>query len=201
MAWRVLFVDDHPLVATGVGRILAPHCAAFWTDATLAAARARLTTDDQLDCAIVDLHLPDGPGLELLGALSPRGVPAIILTGTVTASAVRASLAAGARGFVAKTAGPATLIEAVPQAIAGQQFLCEHARRALDAEALELSPREALVLALVGAGRTNKEIAQQLGIAARTVETHRERIMRKLGAHNTADLTREAIRRGLAGQA
>jgi DNA-binding NarL/FixJ family response regulator len=112
---------------------------------------------------------------------------------------VRAALAAGAHGFVSKTDCPVIVGRAIEAVARGETFLSRSVQLLLDeAPGVDLTPRETEVLRWVGHGMTNKEIAQKLGLAVRTVESHRERLMTKLDAHNAADLTRAAIKRGLA---
>lgn len=194
----VLLVEDHPLLATALARMLSAR-ARLVTETTVGGARRQLDGAERFDLAIVDLLLPDGSGLEVLEELRARSVPAVVLSGAVQAANVRAAQGAGALGFVAKTARPEMLVDAVEHVLRGAPFLCEHAVRVLAESSPDvlLTPRETLVLALIASGRSNKEIAERLGVAQRTVETHRERLMRKLGAHNAADLTREAVRRGI----
>ncbi len=202
MPTRVLLVEDHPLVAAGLAVALEASGFEVVEHArTLAEAREALARGRAraLGVAIVDVALPDGSGLDLVSALSAARIPSVILTGQTTAARVREARARGALGFVAKTARLEMVLEALRAAMRGEPFLCTEARSALAEAAgeVQLTPRECEVLTLIAAGRTNKQIAALLGVAPRTAETHRERLMQKLGAHNAADLTRAAVTRGL----
>ena len=202
---RIVLVEDHPLVAAGLRATLDRMGYEIVAQPrTLAEARALGVRDRpgaarRLDLAIVDVELPDGSGLEVVSEWSALGVPCVVLTGHTTASRVRAARAAGALGFVAKTAPLGTILEALAAAMRGEPYLCRVAQVTLENEEedVALTPRESQVLAYIAAGRSNKQIAALLRVAPRTVETHRERLMEKLAAHNAADLTRAAMHRGL----
>ena len=99
-----------------------------------------------------------------------------------------------------KCEGTVTIGRAIEAVARGDSFLSEVCKRALQRGSYGLSPRETEVLRCVGRGLTNKDIAAKLGLAVRTVESHRERLMTKLDAHNAADLTRAAVARGLVGR-
>lgn len=200
-ASALLVVEDHPLVTESVAALGKRAGIARAEVATTVAEAQVLLERAQLDrmVAVVDIQLGDGSGLDLLRRWAPQGLRALVLTGEVTDQAIRDSLAAGALGFVAKTEGPQILLRAIEAVSHGDSYLSEAAKRVMSSAVpgVALTPRETDVLGLVGRGLTNKEIAQQLGVAVRTAESHRERLMNKLGAHNAADLTREAVKRGL----
>ena len=117
------------------------------------------------------------------------------------------TLQSGARGYAVKDTSPEELVKAIETVNAGGTFFSpEITRLALNqfvqgaregTDLAELTKREREVLLLVAEGFSNKEIANNLGLGIRTVETHRERIMRKLGVHSVAGLTRLAIAKGL----
>jgi len=113
---------------------------------------------------------------------------------------VRTCMDAGARGYLLKNAVDLELIDAVRTIAAGGQALDPRLGRVSepDAAAPALTPRELEVLQLIVNGRSNREIAQALGLSANTVAVHRANLMQTLGIHNTADLVVYAIRHGLA---
>lgn len=205
-ATNVLLIEDHPLVARGVRAALETSGFEIVATArTVAEVTALLDARERgvgsrVNIAIVDIELPDGSGLGLVPHLKRAGIACILFAGHVTAERVRTAAAMGGVGFVAKGAAPEQLLAALHAAKRGLSHLCEIAEEVLANAALEpeLTPRELDVLALVAAGCSNKETAQRLGIAPRTVETHRERVMQKCGARNSADLTRLAVRLGLS---
>ncbi len=117
---------------------------------------------------------------------------------------MREALGAGALGYVVKGAGIEHLVTALRSVAAGRRFLDPAAESGLadgpapeDDEWERLTPRERLVLRRVAEGRTNREIATELSLSPKTVDTHRTNLMRKLGVHDAQALARFAVRRGL----
>ena len=166
-------------------------------DSFIAAARAHAPA-----AVLLDLNLPDKSGLAVLKEIDARHFPAPIFTisgeGDV-AYAVEA-VKAGAFDYMVKPFTAQTIVARLGIAIGvfakrnGEHGAAAHefARRAL------LTPRECEVLAQIAAGASNKEVGRQLGISPRTVEVHRARIMKKLGARNAADLVRIVFSSGSA---
>ena len=114
---------------------------------------------------------------------------------------------AGAHGYVSKEAPPEEVVRAIESVHSGEPYFSEEVARAALAEFVksggkkepfsQLTSREREVLVLIAEGQSNKEIADRLGIGVRTIETHRERIMRRLNIHSVAGLTKYAIANGL----
>lgn len=158
---------------------------------------------------ILDLNLQDGDGLDVAAVVRANAPQTnlLIFSERTDAATIRRALEVGACGFVEKTVDVDTLDRAIAAAALGQAFFSESILQILpgivrgehDQSRELLSEREREVLCLVAQGNSSKAIAAQLGISVRTVENHRSNIMRAVGAHNTADLTREALRRGLVG--
>jgi RNA polymerase sigma factor (sigma-70 family) len=188
----VLLADDHTLVRDGVRRILSAA-----GDITVVAevgdgeAAARETVERRPDVAVLDITMPKGGGLEAARQIRARAPETRILN-------------------LVKDAAAGELVQAVREVCAGNSYyspavsqqLSDLLRRKLEGEevqnALErLSPREREVLRQIADGATNKEIAQALGISVRTVETHRDSLMKKVGIKTVAGLTRLALRSGL----
>jgi FixJ family two-component response regulator len=159
---------------------------------------------DRPGCLLLDMHLPGPSGLDLQEDLQRRGVglPVVFLTGRAdVASSVRA-MKAGASDFLTKPVESATLLEALQRALARdglQRDRRDEASR-LQARFARLTPREREVFDRVVEGRLNKQIADDLGIAERTVKLQRAQVMDKLGAGSAAELGRLAERlRALSG--
>ncbi|MBN8611716.1 MAG: response regulator transcription factor [Deltaproteobacteria bacterium] len=201
-ASTVLVVEDHPLLAQGLVALAARlgfgRCLVVSTLAAADEALARRPLGDVV--AVVDVRLTHECGIELVRHWAPRGLRSLMLSGDASADNIQRSLEAGACGFVSKCEGTVTIGRAIEAVARGDTFLSEACKRALQRGSSGLSPRETEVLRCVGRGLTNKEIAAKLGLAVRTVESHRERLMTKLDAHNAADLTRAAVARGLVGR-
>ena len=205
-----MIVDDHPIVRRGIGMCLArqPHMEIVG-EAGDGREAIRLARELQPDIMLMDIDMPEVSGLvvaDLLRRELPK-IKVLILSMHTNKEYVLRIIQCGARGFVLKEAPTDELVRAIECVSAGEAyFSSEVARVALNQfvrgsgeapGAPRLTNREREVLVQIAEGRSNKEIAGQLDIGVRTVETHRERIMRKLDIHSVAGLTRFAIANGL----
>ena len=207
---RVLVVDDHPVVRKGISMCLARHegleIVGEAADGREAVHRAR---ELQPDIVLMDINMPHMNGLavtELLRREMPR-VKVLVLSTHSNPDYVLRIIQSGAQGYVLKDATPEELVRAVEIVNRGEAyFSSDVARVALNQfvrgsgdgpSASQLTHREREVLVQIAEGRSNKEIATHLGVGVRTIETHRERIMRKLDIHSVAGLTRFAVAKGL----
>lgn len=160
---------------------------------------------DRPGCLLLDLRLPGPSGLELQAALQRQGItlPIVFLTGHGTLAAGVQAMKAGAVDFLTKPVKREILLDAVQRAVArdsSQRAEQEQAHR-MKARFAALTQRQRQVFERIVAGRLNKQIADDLGIAERTVKREREQIMAKLDANSAADLGRlaELLRRSTAG--
>lgn len=148
-------------------------------------------------CLLLDVRMPGMSGLELQDRLNRRGVtlPVVILTGHADVPMALRAIRAGAFDFVQKPFGNDALLDVVNRALAtdAERRLHDAARREVRSCLSSLTERERQVMDEVVAGRTNKEIAYRLGVAERTVEVHRSRVMEKMRARTLADLVRKAL--------
>jgi DNA-binding NarL/FixJ family response regulator len=206
---RIVVADDHTLVRQGICGLLAETADLEVVAEVGSAAEARdRIAQTNPDIALLDISFPDGSGLEVAKALAseqPR-VRVIILTMHDDAAYVLKAVDAGVRGYVLKDAPPSELRQAIRSVFReGVHFsptVVSHLTAAIRGEgsALDqgspvskLTPREKDILVRVAEGHTSKEIAQELGISHRTVESHRESVMKKLEIHSVAGLTRFAL--------
>jgi two-component system, NarL family, response regulator NreC len=161
------------------------------------------------DVVILDVHLAAGDGISAIPALlheQPQ-VRILVFSGHSDPILLRAAFAAGASGYLVKDAAQSELLTAIHEIAGGGRYVhaslgaqlvaAEEEEAAAKTQAAPLSPREREVLRLLALGHTNQEVARTLAISVRTVETHRTRIMRKLGAENRADLVGYALAEGL----
>lgn len=211
---RVLICDDHTLVRAGLRRLLDSFEGIEVVAEASSADEAVLRARDVLPhIVLLDLSMPGRSGFDALAELR-RTCPeaaVVIMSMHDDALHVRESLARGAIGFVVKDAAPAELEIAIRAAAAGRTFLSprvsapqlhgyRNGRRGpgqggQDVEDIEALPRrQREILHALGAGRTTKQIAAELGISVKTVETHRARMMEALGCRNAGELLRIAMR-------
>lgn len=205
---RIITVDERPLVREGLKSTLARSERAVVvgeaSDGDTAIAEARRLSPD------VIVHGTGEPrrAVETVESLREEVPTAkILMVGEPSkAELVLGFLRAGASGYVLSSSSTAELLRAIRAVREGQVFLSPGVARTVAdrteaapvrrTQAKKLSPRESHVLALIAAGLTNRSIGERLGISTRTVETHRERIMRKLNIHTVAGLTRYAMEHG-----
>lgn len=210
--WRVLLVDDHPLVRDGMRAALRR----VLPEARLEEAEAGPEALEKVarhrpHLVLLDVNLPGTNGLDLAEQIraTDRKVKLLMVSAEADPWTVREALANGASGYVSKTHTAGCLGVAVQAVLNGEQFLCEASAAALK-QAQEhqvtfteppgpavLSRREREVLRFLAHGENTKSIAELLQISPKTVETHRAHIMEKLRLDNVASLTRYAIRHGM----
>lgn len=202
---RGLIVDDHPLIRFGLAQLLNTssdlECCG---EAESVAAARKVITKTSPDFVLLDLSLGDGDGFELITEWK-RAFPTIkiiVISRHDEAVYAERSLRSGADGFLTKEDAPAEVLRGVRAVIAGRRHVSakladaverrlamvpqEPGRAGLDS----LSKRELQVFRMLGEGRNNKEIAQQLTLSPKTVETYRDNIKRKLGLHDSVSLIR-----------
>ena len=207
-------VDDHPIVRRGIVMCMALQeriqVVGEAADGREALDKIRVLKPDVV---LMDIDMPQMNGMaatDLLRREQPS-IKVIILSMYSNTDYVMRIIECGARGFILKEAPPSELVQAIESVYAGQtHFSPDVARVALNqvvrgsgesSPLSRLTNREREVLVQIADGLSNKEIAHQLSIGVRTVETHRERIMRKLDIHSVAGLTRFAISQGMVSLA
>jgi two-component system nitrate/nitrite response regulator NarL len=208
---RILVADDHPVVRKGIVSCLAGHqhlvVVAEAGDGQEAIRKAKELAPDVI---VMDVEMPGMSGL-MAADLLRREVPSaklLMLSMHHNPEFVMRIIQSGACGYVLKDSATADLLRAIETVDAGGTFFSDDiARIALNQfvrgnsqgrnSAAELTTREREVLAQIAQGLSSKEIAVLLNVGVRTVETHRERVMRKLDIHSIAGLTRYAIAKGL----
>jgi len=207
---KILVADDHPVVRKGLQSCLARQerlrVVGEASDGEEALQKALELIPDVV---LLDISMPRKDGLTVTGALRKAApqIKVLILSVHSNKEYLFRIIQAGAHGYVSKEASPDELLRAIESVHNGETFFTpEIAQAALsqlvnnggkkDPFAL-LTTREREVLVLIAQGQSNKEIAHVLGIGVRTIETHRERIMRRLDIHSVAGLTKFAIANGL----
>jgi FixJ family two-component response regulator len=193
----VFVVDDDPLVRDSIADLLR---SAGFTVRTFESAGEfiRSPHPDVPGCLILDVELPGISGLDLQAELAKSGVemPIVFLTGHGDIPMSVRAMKAGAVEFLTKPCGKQELFDAIEEALLrdGEARKQRSDNFELQQRLETLTPRERQVLALVVAGRLNKQIAGELGTTDLTIKVHRGRVMRKMGADSLADLVRIAER-------
>lgn len=198
---KMLIVDDHVIVREGVRRLLTALPEIAVSEAVSARQAAALFRSERPDLTLLDLNLPHGSGLELLRRFMAEDPSARILVFSMHSESLYVShaLAAGARGYVSKSAPAEELMTAIQKVAAGGRYV-EHelaARLVLTQPGKDpierLSAREADIVRQLGEGKTLLAIAQALGVSYKTVANSCGAIKTKLGVERVSDLIRLAI--------
>ncbi len=210
---RVLVADDHAIVRTGIRHVLESEPGfTVVGEASTGAEAIELAESLHPDVAVLDISMPGATGLQVtqeLRRLAPD-TRVLILSMHDNTEYVLESVRAGAHGYILKDTAATELRGAIHAVRRGESYFSPPIARRLTAVVRgvteeqdllgQLTGRERQVLVGVAQGRTNREIALELGISHRTVETHRESLMRKLGIRTVAGLTRVALEAGLVGR-
>jgi two-component system response regulator NreC len=213
MTSRLLLVDDHAVVRSGLRMLLEPE-ADFEIVGEAGSGREALKAVAEMrpDIVLMDIGLPDISGIEAAAEIKRLRPETAIVALTIHEDEEYffKMLAAGASGYVPKRAAPEELLTALRAAATGEVYLYPSLAKLLvtdylaqdsaarQAETLDgLTDREREVLAHLADGASNGEIAETLSISPKTVARHRENIMRKLGLHSRTELVKYAIRKGI----
>lgn len=202
----IVLADDHAVVRSAL-RMLLEAEAEFEVvaEAGDAESASRKVLGHKPTVVVLDLNMPGRPSLEVVPEMKERSpqTEIVVLTMQDDPAFARQAMQAGVLGYVLKDAADAELVKAVRMAAEGKTYLQpELGARLASADAgpvSDLTEREVEVLRLIALGHTNAEIAGQLYLSVRTVESHRANIQRKLGVTTRSGLVRVAIDEGLIG--
>jgi len=204
----VLIADDHEVSRIGIRHMLSKDPdVEIVGEATDGGQAILLTQERQPQVVLMDVRMPLMSGIDALKRIKRenQSTSVIMLSAASDTPIIRSSLEHGADGYLTKDVSSEELTHAVRSVATGERILSATVRRTLDQQQPEevpsissklhstLTRREHEIVSHVAAGLTSQEIAEQLGISRRTVETHRARIMTKLGVNNAAGLVRLAL--------
>lgn len=200
---RILLVDDHPLVRDGLRARLeaVPH---FEVVAEASSAAEALERAGGADLVLMDVNMRGGSGIEATAQLNRRypGIAVLILSMHDKLEYVTQAMQAGARGYVLKDAPGKDIVLAIESVMGGGIYYSPVLARQLARPAQQdnqLTLREQQVLQHIATGQSNKQIARDLALSVRTVETHRLNIKRKLGIEGQAELIKFAVQHAQFG--
>jgi DNA-binding NarL/FixJ family response regulator len=202
---KILIVDDHPIMRTGVRQMIAQEPdLAICGEAEDAHGALEAIGQSAPDVAVVDISLKDSSGIELIKDIRIRfpHLPVLVLTMHKESFYAERVLRAGARGYLTKDEAPTRIVEGIRAVLAGQIFISDQLASKVLAKLVDgsggllvdkLSDREFEVFQLIGKGLEKHEIARQLSLSVKTIDAHRENIKKKLNLETSTDLLRYAI--------
>ena|SRR5690606_582554 len=206
MMQRIMLADDHPMFRQGLRSLLEKDGFEVVGEASNGHEATRMARKLNPNVAVLDLGMPMLNGVDAARDIYKRSpeTQVVLLTMYEDDAYVLEALRAGIRGYVLKAQAASDLLSAIREVIRGAVYLSPGISEAVVNAYMaksELPPdpltdRERQVLQLVAEGNTTKQIASLLGVSVKTAESHRTRMMQKLGIHETASLVRYAIRRG-----
>jgi two-component system response regulator NreC len=197
----VLLVDDHQIVRAGVARLLADEGLEVVGEASTAGDAAHETRRLRPDVVVLDIGLPGRSGLDVVGEIRETGARVVILSMQDEPAYAQVAFERGAQGYVLKDAAGDELVQAIHTVLDDRLYV----HPALAAKLVTRTPdddltvRERDILRLIALGYTNQEIAGQLFLSVRTVESHRRNILTKLRLDTRADLVRYALEHRIVG--
>jgi DNA-binding NarL/FixJ family response regulator len=207
---KVLIADDHPIVRHGVRAVLSStHDLVLTAEAARSSELFGLLPQCDPDILLLDLSLPDGDGIEILKNLRrdyPK-LPVVILTMHGEEQFAIRAFRAGASGYVTKDMPADELITAIRTVAGGRRHITPAVAELLAVQVSgrydqspheQLSDREFQVLRMIAAGKPTRQIAAELSLSAKTVNTYRARILEKMRMKSTAELTAYVVRQNLA---
>ncbi len=204
---RILIVDDHPLVRTGFSQLIGdcPDLEVCGEAGDMAEALNQVDATSP-DLVIIDLSLAGGSGLDLIERIRSRNKDTLMLVASMHDETLYAErvLAAGARGYINKQEAQDSIIRAIRQVLNGKVYLSQQMTDRLLSGLVDatgdkrdidsLSNRELQVFELIGEGASSGQIAEQLNLSIKTIETHQANIKKKLGLGSAHELNQRAIR-------
>ena len=207
MSTRIVLAEDHTIVRDGLRTILEKEGFEVVAEAADGLEAVHLVRRLSPDVAVLDLAMPRMNGISAAAEIGRAGrrTRVVLLTIHTERQYVLGALRAGVHGFVVKSQAAVDLVHAIRQVTHGRKYLSPSVSQTIVSACVDesgvpkdrLSVRERQVVQLIAEGKTTKEAARFLGISTKTAESHRTRLMSKLGVHETASLVRYAIREGL----
>lgn len=209
-ALRAILVDDHALFRKGVAELLQQDGRIHVIGMAASPQGARPLLAEHPDVIVMDLHMPGHDGAEAIRELRAEGseIPVVALTVSEAEDDMARALRAGARGYLLKSMEPDEVIEAIARAVRGEVVVAPamtaklvrllEGRGASSGSLMEqLTPREREILACLARGKSNKAIAQELGISADTVKLHVRNVLSKLNLSSRVEAAVYAVRHDL----
>jgi DNA-binding NarL/FixJ family response regulator len=203
-AATAVIADDHALMRAGIAQILSDFCSMEVVGQAADGLRAiAMVRQHKPQLLTLDIAMPYAQGIEIF-AEARRWSPdtkIVVFTGMTSAGLLAELVSSGVDGLFMKRGDMEVFQKSIPLILQGGVVIAPEVKAFLEEnpDSTELTARERQILSLVASGNSNKEIAERLGVSAKTVDNHRTNMMRKLDVHSVAELLSYALREGLLG--
>lgn len=206
---NILIADDHDLVLDGIHALLSPvqHVTIVGRASNGLEVLDRMRKHPDLDLLILDINMPEMDGIEVTQEVKSRGLPikVLILSMHNRPEFINKLIEVGADGYLLKNSGKAELVKAIDKVSSGGKYFCSEIVKsnfneklyALDSHQSELSPREKEVVQYIAKGYSSQQIAQVLQLSPHTIDSHRKKILSKLGVKNSVEIAKYALKKGI----
>lgn len=197
--YKILIVDDHPVLADGLKTLLEDYKMCSSADIAVSGKECKKKLDSaEFDLILLDINLPDVSGIDLCETIHKEypKIKILALTSFSEFTCVNKMMTNGASGYVLKNAMPEEIIKGVETVMSGEIFLCHEVDILMKKESdkhVYLTRRETDLLRLITEGFTNQEIAEKLFLGSETIKSYRKNLLFKLNARNTAALVKMAL--------
>ncbi len=197
---RIILADDHVIFRDGLKMLLST-CTGYSivAEAGNAIELKELVQQHTPDLVILDYHMPEGDSGATLAYIKQRypAIKVVMLTAAQSGTLLKQLADAGADGILLKEGSAEEMISAIRRVAAGERVIAKHARDKMEEANFELTPREFQVLHLICEGQSSSDISARFVLSVRTVDKHRENILRKFGVNNVTQLINKARELGL----
>lgn len=197
-ASRIMLIDDHPAVLTGLQMLLESRNYKIQAVANSMSEALSVLQEKKFDIVLLDLTLKDGSGFELLPEIEALGIAVLVYTMHEDPAIINKIFKYGAMGYVSKQEDTEILFDAISSVSCGKRFVSPCAKDKIKNDSADssvdiLSTREGQIFSFMGMGYGNTEIAEKLGLSRRTVETYCSRMVQKMDLQNRRELRKLAV--------
>jgi DNA-binding NarL/FixJ family response regulator len=197
---RIILADDHVIFRDGIKMLLSmvPGYQVV-AEASNANELKQLVQANEPDLVMLDYHIPDGDSTAALAYIKQRypQTKVVMLTAAQSGAVLQQLSDAGADGILLKEGSAEDMLSAIRRVVAGERVITPKARERMQNAAVDLTPREFQVLHLICEGHSSADISERFSLSVRTVDKHRENILRKFGVNNAAQLVSRTRELGL----
>ena len=206
---NIFIADDHDLVLDGIQALLSSvdHINIVGRASNGLEVLEQLQKRPDIDLVILDINMPEMDGIEVTQEIKSKGmsVKILILSMHNRPEFINKLIEVGADGYLLKNSGKAELVHGIESISAGEKFFCNEVVKsnfneklfAMESHQSALSPREKEVVQLIAKGFSSQQIALHLGLSQHTIDSHRKKILSKLGVKNSVEIAKYALKKGI----